>query len=81
MLFQNCDSGSVMGCHYQDSIRYALGHTASFAYDNVNRVTNVQATGGVSYNLPFSSHRYRLRPEGYRLCVVYLKLLEKIYAP
>jgi len=27
------------------------------------------------------SHRYRLRPEGYRLCVVYLKLFEKIYAP
>ena len=27
------------------------------------------------------SHRYRLLPEGYRLCVVYLKLFEKIYAP
>jgi hypothetical protein len=27
------------------------------------------------------SRRYRLRPEGYRLCVVYLKLLEKLYAP
>jgi len=27
------------------------------------------------------SHRYRLLPEGYRLCVVYLKLSEKIYAP
>jgi hypothetical protein len=27
------------------------------------------------------SHRYRLLPEGYRLCVIYLKLFEKIYAP
>lgn len=27
------------------------------------------------------SRRYRLRPEGYRLCVVYLKLFEKLYAP
>ena len=27
------------------------------------------------------SHRYRLLAEGYRLCVVYLKLFEKIYAP
>jgi len=27
------------------------------------------------------SRRYRLLPEGYRLCVVYLKLFEKIYAP
>lgn len=27
------------------------------------------------------SRRYRLLPEGYRLCVVFLKLFEKIYAP
>jgi hypothetical protein len=27
------------------------------------------------------SHRYRLLSEGYRLCVVYLKLFERIYAP
>ena len=27
------------------------------------------------------SRRYRLTPEGYRLCVVYLKLFEKLYAP
>ncbi len=27
------------------------------------------------------SRRYRLTAEGYRLCVVYLKLFEKIYAP
>ena len=27
------------------------------------------------------SRRYRLTSEGYRICVVYLKLFEKIYAP
>jgi hypothetical protein len=27
------------------------------------------------------SRRYRLLPEGYRICVVYLKLFEKLYAP
>jgi hypothetical protein len=28
-----------------------------------------------------SSQRYRLRPEGYRICVLFLKLFERIYAP
>ena len=27
------------------------------------------------------SRRYQLTPDGYRLCVVYLKLFEKFYAP
>lgn len=27
------------------------------------------------------SRRYRLRPEGYRICLVFLKLFERIYAP
>jgi hypothetical protein len=27
------------------------------------------------------SHRYRLRPEGYRVCVLFLKLFERVYAP
>ena len=27
------------------------------------------------------SRRYRLLPEGYRICLVFLKLFEKIYAP
>jgi len=27
------------------------------------------------------SRRYRLTSEGYRICVVYLKLFQKIYAP
>lgn len=35
---------------------------------------------GLVVKIPHS-RRYRLLPEGYRLCVVYLKLFEKIYAP
>jgi hypothetical protein len=27
------------------------------------------------------SHRYRLLPEGYRICVLFLKLFERVYAP
>jgi hypothetical protein len=27
------------------------------------------------------TRRYRLRPEGYRICVVFLKLFERVYAP
>jgi hypothetical protein len=27
------------------------------------------------------SRRYRLRPQGYRICVVFLKLFERVYAP
>ena len=27
------------------------------------------------------SRRYRLRPEGYRICVLFLKLFERVYAP
>ena len=35
---------------------------------------------GLVEKLPHS-RRYRLRPNGYRLCLVFLKLFEKIYAP
>ena len=27
------------------------------------------------------TRRYRLRPEGYRICVLFLKLFERVYAP
>jgi hypothetical protein len=35
---------------------------------------------GLVEKLPHS-RRYRLRPEGYRICLVFLKLFERIYAP
>lgn len=59
----------------------ALGATvrpytlASLRYD----LAKLRGKGLVD-KLPHS-RRYRLRPEGYRICVVFLKLFERIYAP
>ena len=38
----------------QTTLSPNLGHTATFQYDSLNRLTNAQATGSSSYNLPFS---------------------------
>ena len=51
---------------------YTLG---SLRYD----LSKLRAKGLVE-KLPHS-RRYRLLPHGYRICVVYLKLFEKLYAP
>jgi hypothetical protein len=48
---------------------------ASLRYD----LLKLRAKGLVD-KIP-SSQRYRLRPEGYRICVLFLKLFERIYAP
>jgi len=59
----------------------ALGRTtddyslASLRYD----LSKLRAKGFVE-RLD-KSRRYRLTPAGYRICVVYLKLFEKLYAP
>ncbi len=59
----------ALGCSTPD---YKLG---SLRYE----LSKLRAKGLVE-KIPHS-HRYRLLAEGYRLCVVYLKLFEKIYAP
>jgi DNA-binding transcriptional ArsR family regulator len=48
---------------------------ASLRYD----LSKLRAKGLVE-KLP-RSRRYRLLPEGYRLCLLFLKLFERIYAP
>ena len=53
----------------------ATYHLASLRYD----LAKLRAKGLVD-KVP-RSRRYRLLPEGYRLCVVFLKLFERIYAP
>ena len=50
-------------------------HLSSLRYD----LSKLQAKGLVE-KLPHS-RRYRLLPEGYSLCLVFLKLFERIYAP
>ena len=52
--------------------RYTL---ASLRYD----LSKLRAKGLVE-KLPHSRH-YRLLPEGYSICLIFLKLLERIYAP
>ncbi len=48
---------------------------SSLRYD----LTKLRAKGLVE-KLPHS-HSYRLTAEGYQICLVYLKLFEKVYAP
>jgi hypothetical protein len=52
--------------------RYTL---ASLRYD----LSKLRAKGLVE-KLPHSRH-YRLLPEGYSICLIFLKLFERIYAP
>ena len=59
----------ALGCNTAD---YKRG---SLRYD----LSKLRAKGLVE-KLPHS-RRYRLLPQGYQICVVYLKLFEKIYAP
>ena len=59
----------TLGCSVQ---HYKIG---SLRYD----LSKLRAKGLVD-KLPHS-RRYQLTPNGYRLCVVYLKLFEKFYAP
>jgi hypothetical protein len=63
------ETAQALGCSVD---QYKLG---SLRYE----LSKLRAKGLVE-KIPHS-RRYRLLPEGYRLCVVYLKLFEKIYAP
>jgi hypothetical protein len=59
----------------------ALGcTTAAYKLASLRYELSKLRAKGLVEKLPHA-HRYRLLPEGYRLCVVYLKLFEKIYAP
>ncbi len=51
------DNGNVMGYLYQDNVNSSLGHTATYAYDSLNRLSTAVAMGN-SYNLTFSYDRY-----------------------
>jgi DNA-binding transcriptional ArsR family regulator len=62
-------TAEALGCSTQD---YPL---SSLRYD----LSKLRAKGLVE-KLPHS-RRYRLLPEGYSICLVFLKLFERIYAP
>ncbi|MGH9671378.1 MAG: hypothetical protein ACRD3A_14845 [Terriglobales bacterium] len=59
----------------------ALDHsTADFRLSSLRYEVSKLRAKGLVEKIPHS-RRYRLRPEGYRLCLVFLKLFERIYAP
>jgi hypothetical protein len=60
---------AVLGCPAE---RYTLG---SLRYD----LAKLRAKGLVA-KLP-NSRRYRLLPQGYSICLIFLKLFERVYAP
>jgi hypothetical protein len=60
---------AVLGCSAE---RYTLG---SLRYD----LAKLRAKGLVA-KLP-NSRRYRLLPQGYSICLIFLKLFERVYAP
>ncbi len=47
-----------MGHFFQDTTNSSLGHTATYTYDNTNRLTTSVATGSSTHNLTFSYDRY-----------------------
>lgn len=65
----HADTAEALGC---TTAQYTLG---SLRYD----LSKLRAKGLVQRL--HKSRRYRLTAEGYRICVVYLKLFEKLYAP
>jgi RHS repeat-associated protein len=51
------NNGNVAGYFYQDSMN-ALGHTATYTYDGVNRLKTAVATGNVGYSQSFTYDQY-----------------------
>jgi len=64
-----------MQCRTSLPAAWPLGNHPDFRYD----LSKLRAKGLVR-KVP-RSRRYKLLPAGYRLCVAFLKLFEKIYAP
>lgn len=52
------NNGNVTGYFYQDTTNPSLGHTASYQYDPLSRLTSAVATGSSTYNLAFTYDRW-----------------------
>ena len=52
------NNGNAMGYWFQDTTTTSDSHTATYAYDTLNRLTTSVATGNSTYNLTFSDDRY-----------------------
>ncbi len=80
--FSHLAAGSVFTTpEVHPHVAQALGgSTDQYKLSSVRYELSKLRAKGLVEKIPHS-RRYRLRPEGYRLCVVYLKLFEKLYAP
>jgi DNA-binding transcriptional ArsR family regulator len=58
----------------------ALGGSEDYRLSSLRYELSKLRAKGLVEKLP-RSRRYRLLPEGYRICLVFLKLFERIYAP
>jgi RHS repeat-associated protein len=56
---------SVVGHYFQDTTNSSLGHTATYTYDTLMRLSTSVATGSATHSLTFSCDRY-----GNMTCVV-----------
>ncbi len=52
------NNGNVVGYFYQDNSNPSLSHTATYAYDSLNRLASSVATGSATHNLSFSYDRW-----------------------
>jgi RHS repeat-associated protein len=52
------NNGDVMGYWYSDAVNSSFGHTATYTYDGVNRLSTAVATGNSTCNLTFGYDRY-----------------------
>ena len=79
--FAHLAAGSFTTADLHPHAAAALGLTpADFTLGSLRYELSKLRAKGLVERIPHS-RRYRLLPQGYRLCVVYLKLFEKIYAP
>ncbi len=52
------NGGNMVGYYYEDSVNSSFSHTASYAYDALDRLTSAVAPDNPTYNLTFSYDRY-----------------------
>jgi YD repeat-containing protein len=52
------NNGNLAAYFYQDATNLSLGHTASFTYDYLDRLTNATAAGSSTYNLSYSYDQF-----------------------
>jgi hypothetical protein len=78
---------TLFGTRFLPSVRYSFSETTkAFIGYRLNSLASLRydlyklRAKGLVHKLP-RSRRYQLTPHGYSLCLVFLKLFERVYAP